>query len=188
MVTMRIERPHEYVGKEVVDANGNTIGVIDKTWKSWNTEYPGYFFGIIPYDNTKDAWFRGTSKLIPIYSDYIKETTNFVTLNKTLDQLSRFWNKAVPCGETTCPVDDLIERGIYDKDHSRVGTFFSWVETDGYYKQYGCFVDPYLCDTWNLPHNTIMPMPTEYIEMVKDTITLNRTFDELKQYWQKQRY
>ncbi|MDG6229382.1 MAG: hypothetical protein QCH96_05400 [Candidatus Thermoplasmatota archaeon] len=185
---MRVDKPYEYAGKEVVDVNGNTIGTIDKIWKSWNTEYPGYFFGIIPHISIRDTWFRGTNKLIPIYSDYIKEATHHLTLNKTLDQLAHFWNKTVPCGKTRYPIDDLVERGIYDKDHSRVGTLFSWVETEGAYKQYGCFVDPYLCDTWDLPHTTMMPMPFEYIEMVKETITLNKTCDELKEYWQKQKY
>ena len=37
---MKIENPTELVGKEVVDTNGNTIGWIDKTWNSWNQEYP----------------------------------------------------------------------------------------------------------------------------------------------------
>jgi hypothetical protein len=30
-----------------------------------------------------------------------------------------------------------------------------------------------------------MPMPIDSITNVKDTIVLNKTLDELKQYWQK---
>ena len=180
---MKIQNAYELVGKEVFDSNGNSVGRIYKTWKSWNDEYPGWFFGIRPNENTKDTWFRGTNKLIPIYSDYIRDWQDNVTLNKTTEQLGRFWHKAVPCGHTTCPTDELVEKPIYDKNHSRVGTFYAWVESDGTYKNYGCFVDPYLCDTWHMPYNTMMPFPTNYIYDVKDTITLDKTLDELKAYW-----
>jgi len=180
---MKINNPYDLVGKEVYDCNGNTIGRVDKYWKSWNDEYPGYFFGIRPNENTKDTWFRGTHKLVPIYSDYVKDFGEHITLNKTTEQLGRFWNKAVPCGTTTCPTDQLVDKPIYDKNHSRVGTFFAWVESDGTYKNYGCMVDPFLTDSWNVPNNTMMPMPTNYIYDVKDTITLDKTLDELKDYW-----
>ncbi len=182
---MKVNNPHELVGKEVFDSNGNTIGTIDKYWNSWNTEYPGYFFGIRPTESVRDTWFRGTFKLIPIYSDYIKEWTGQVTLNKTMEELGKFWNKAVPCGTTTCPTDQLVDKPIYDKNYSRVGTFYGWVESDGTYKHYGCFVDPFICENWKVPFNTIMPMPTNFIEDVKETIHLDKTLDELREYWQK---
>jgi sporulation protein YlmC with PRC-barrel domain len=183
---MKVQNPQELVGKEVFDTNGNTVGRVDKYWKSWNDEYPGYFFGIRPNENTKDTWFRGTNKLVPIYSDYIKDCGDQITLNKTTEQLGRFWNKAVPCGNTTCPTDQLVDKPIYDKNHSRVGTFYGWVESDGTYKHYGMFVDPYICDTWHMPYNTMMPMPTNFIQEVKDTITLDKTLDELRDYWKNQ--
>ena len=182
---MKINKPNELIGKEVHDLNGNTIGIIDKWWNSWNMEYPGYFFGIRPTENTKDAWFRGTTKLIPVYSDYVKDWGEYITLNKTVDQLSKFWNKIIPCGTTTCPTDQLVDMPIFDKDHSRVGTFYGWIESDGTYKQYGCFVDPYLCETWKLPFNTLMPMPIDSITNVSDTITLDKSLQELKDYWQQ---
>ncbi len=182
---MKINNPQEFIGKEVTDVNGNTMGYIDKWWNSWNTDYPGYFFGVRPTENSRDTWFRGTSKLIPIYSDYVKEFTHHITLNKTLEDFSRFWNKAFPCGQTTCTTDEITDKTVYDKNHSRVGTFYGWVESDGTFKNYGCFVDPYICDTWKVPHNIIMPMPIDSITNVKDTILLNKTLDELKQYWQK---
>ncbi len=182
---MNVNNPHELVGKEVFDTNGNTIGTIDKAWNSWNNEYPGHFFGIRPNENTRDTWFRGTAKLIPIYSDYIREISERVTLNKTIDELGRFWNKTVPCGHTTYPTDKLIDMPIYDKDYSRVGTFYTWVESDGTYKNYGVLVDPFICDTWKVPHNTLMPLPTNYITDVKDTICLDKTLDDLKKYWKQ---
>jgi sporulation protein YlmC with PRC-barrel domain len=183
---MKINNPYELVGKEVVDQNGQTIGWVDKTWNSWNQDYPGWFFGIKPNDNTRDTYLRGTYKLYPIYSDYIREVTDRVTLNKTMDDLCRYWIKTVNCGPTTCPTDQLVEMPVYDRNHSRVGTFFSWVESGGSYQSYGCLVDPYLCETWKLPNNTLMPIPTNYITYVKDTITLDKTLDELKEYWQQQ--
>jgi sporulation protein YlmC with PRC-barrel domain len=184
---MKIDNPHELVEKEVVDTHGNTIGWIDKYWNSWNQDYPGHFFGIRPNENTRGTWFRGTTKLIPIYSDYIREVADRITLNKTTEELGKFWNKTVYCGPFTCPTDTLVERPVFDKNHSRVGTFNSWVETDGTYKHYGVFVDPFLCDTWKIPPNTIMPMPTDYINTVQDTIYLDKTLDELREYW-KQHY
>ncbi len=182
---MKVNNAYELVGKEVFDTNGSTIGTIDKWWNSWNQEYPGYFFGIKPNDNTRDTWFRGTNKLIPIYSDYIRDVTEHVTLNKTTEELGRFWNKTIPCGPKTCPTDELIDMPIYDRNHSRVGTFYTWVESDGTYKNYGCFVDPFLCETWKVPYNTLMPVPTHYITNVTDTIWLDKTLDELKEYWKQ---
>lgn len=182
---MKITNPRYLVGKQVFDCNGNTIGTIDKAWRSWDEKHPGWFFGIRPYENVRDAWFRGTTKLVPIYSGYIKGVSESVTLNKSMDQLALLWNKAVPCGVTTWPTDDLIERAVYDKEYSRVGVFFSWVETDNGYQYYGCFIDPYLCDVWKLPHNTLFPLPPDSIHLLKDTITLNRSLDELKKIWQK---
>jgi len=51
-------------------------------------------------------------------------------------------------------MDDLIEKPVYDRNHSRVGIFYAWVESNGTFKNYGCFVDPYLCDNWKMPFNT----------------------------------
>ena len=184
---MKVSKPHELVGKEVVDTNGNTIGWIDKTWNSWNKDYPGWFFGIKPNENTRNTCFRGTYKLYPIYSDYIREVGECVTLNKTMDELCRYWNKTVHCGETTCPTDQLVEMSVYDKNYSRVGTFQSFVASDGPSYQYGVLLDPYLYETWNLPYNTLMPIPTNYITHVKDTVYLDKTLDELRAYW-KQHY
>ena len=183
---MKVNNPHELVGKEVVDVNGNTVGTIDKTWNSWNQDYPGYFFGIKTYDNTRDTWFRGTCKLIPIYSDYIKHTDDRVYLNKTTEELGRFWNKAVHFGTTTCPTDELVEKPVYDRNHSKVGTFYTWTESDGTYKNYGVLLDPYLCDTWKMPYNTLWPIPPNFLATVTDTILLDKTLDELKGFWDQQ--
>ena len=186
---MDIQNPKELVGKMVCDANGNTIGTIDKFWKSWNQQHPGYFFGIRPDENTRYTYFRGTTKLIPIYSSYIREWRDQVYLNKTTDDLSKFWNKTVHFGQNvTWPMDELVEKPVYDKNHCRVGTFFGWVEQDGTYKQYGLFPDPYLCETWNYPYNTLMPMPFEFMADVKDTIWLNKTLDEVRSYWQQYQF
>lgn len=184
---MKVSNPQELVGKEVCDSSGNTVGWIDKTWKSWNDNYPGYFYGIKPNENARDTYFRGTRKLIPITSDYIKEVGQGVTLNRTMNELFRLWNKTVLCGPSTCPTDMLLDMPVFDKHHSKVGTLYAWVESDASSKYYGCFVDPYLSETWKIPHNTLMPIPTSYIKEVKDAITLDKTLDELRTYW-KQNY
>jgi hypothetical protein len=36
-----------------------------------------------------------------------------------------------------------------------------------------------------MPYNTMMPMPTNFIQDVNDTITLDKTLDELRNYWQQ---
>lgn len=182
---MKITNPHELVGKEVIDTNGKPVGWIDKTWNSWDQDYPGYFFGIKPNENIRDTWFRGTYKLFPIYSDYIREVKEHVMLNKTMDELSRFWNKTIPCGSTMCPTDQLVDMPVYDKNYSRVGTFYAFVVSEGPSYQYGLLLDPYLCETWKMPYNTLMPVPTNYITYVKDTVSLNKTLDELKNYWKQ---
>jgi sporulation protein YlmC with PRC-barrel domain len=182
---MNIKNPNELVGKEVVDTNGEMIGWIDKTWNSWSTEYPGHFFGIRPDECVKDTWFRGSHKLIPIYSDYIKEVGDKITLTKTVKDLFQYWNKSFHYGPLTWQTDELFEKPVYDRNYSRVGTFYTWVEYEGTVDTYGCFIDPYLCDIWKLPTNTILPIPTHYIHYVKDGITLDKTLDELKQFWKQ---
>jgi hypothetical protein len=184
---MKVYNPHELVGKEVCDANGNPIGWIDKTWNSWDQNWPGYIFGIKPNPNAKTYHFRGTQKLIPIYNDFIREVGDRVTLNRTLNELSCLWNKTVPCGQTNCPTDKIVDMPVFDKHNSRVGTLYAWLDTNCNYQTYGCFVDPYLCQKWNLPTNTLMPIPTQYLTQVTDTVTLDKSLDELRQYWQQHR-
>ena len=183
---MKVQNPHELVGKEVVDQNGHTLGWIDKTWNSWNHDYPGWFFGIKANENSRNTWFRGSFKLFPIYSDFIRDVGDQVTLNKTMDELSRYWTKTVPCGNTTCPTDQLVEMPVFDKNYSRVGTCFTFIGSEGSQIQYGCLLDPYLCETWNMPYNTLMPIPSTYISYVKDTVCLDKTLDELREYWKQQ--
>ena len=187
---MNIQNPNELVGKTVCDTNGNTIGIIDKTWKSWNNQFPGYFFGVRLDDNVRATWFRGTTKLIPIYSEYIREYSQQVYLNFVTEELVRFWNKTVNCGvpHQCWPMDELVEKPVYDKEYHRMGTFFSWVEQGGTYKEYGMFLDPYLCVQWHLPNDTLMPVPTDFLGDIKDTIQLNRTIDEMRTYWQQQNF
>ena len=183
---MKVYNPHDLVGKEVCDANGTPVGWIDKTWNSWDQNCPGYFFGIKPNPNARTCNFRGTYKLIPIYNDYIRDVGDRVTLNRTLNELSQFWNKTVPCGQITCPTDKLVEMPVFDKYNSRVGTLYPWIDTQGTFQTtYACFVDPYLCQKWNLPTNTLMPIPTQYLTQITDTVTLDKSLDELRQYWQQ---
>jgi hypothetical protein len=180
---VKINNPHELIGREVIDANGNIIGRIDKTWNSWNIDYPGYFFGVKTNENVRDTYFRGTYKLVPIYGDFIQDVTDHIKLNKTTDDLCKYWNKTIPCGHTTYPIEELVEMPVFDKEHSRIGTFCSFVESDGMFKNFGIWLDPYLCESWNVPYNTMMPIETNYITYVKDTITLDKTINELKDYW-----
>jgi sporulation protein YlmC with PRC-barrel domain len=182
---MKVSNPCELVEKEVLDANGNTIGRIDKMWNSWNQKHPGSFFGIRPYEHARDSWFRGTYKLIPIYSGYIKDVGKYIILNKTIDELCCSWNKTVQCGTAIYPVDELLDKPVYDKNHSRLGNTLALVESDGLSRNYGVLIDPYLCDIWKVPYNTLLPISTKYITCVKDTIKLVKTLDEIKKYWEK---
>ena len=181
---MKIEKPESIVGKEVFDANGKLFGFVDKMWNSWNKKHPGIFFGVVPNRFIKDACFRGTQKLIPIYSDLIRDVGDSITLNKTIDEIYHFWNMTVNCGLISCPSDELLDVAVYDKDYSRVGTFYTTVDGKKGYKKYGILLDPYLCDLWNAPHNTLMPIPVKYISSLNETIRLTKTLDELKQYWE----
>ncbi|MEF8847921.1 MAG: hypothetical protein V5A68_02165 [Candidatus Thermoplasmatota archaeon] len=62
----------------------------------------------------------------------------------TIYDLNSFWNKMIPCGTVNCPTDTFVEKPVYDRNHSRVGTFFTWFETDCRYQHYELFVDPFL--------------------------------------------
>ncbi len=179
---MQITRPEELIGKEVYDDQGSALGILDKYWKSWDRQQIEWFFGIRPYDNVRDAWFRGTTKLFPIHSSYIKDIGEVVTLKKGMDDLSHEWKKVVSFEHTSWPTDDLMERGIYDRCGSRVGVFFAWTEHNNNHS-YGCFIDPYLSEKWHYALNVILPIKTEYFYDVTDSITLNTTIDELKKFW-----
>lgn len=181
---MKIENPKALFCKEVHDMYGKVIGKIDKIWKSWNEDYPGYFFGVKINKNTRETYFRGTYKLIPIYSDYIREVmSKYVTLNKTIDDLSHLWNKTIQCSHSSYPLDQLFDMSVYDKNQSRIGTFCSFVEIDGMMMHFGLLLDPYLYESWKVPFNTTLPIETSFITYVKDTIKLDKTLDELKTYW-----
>ena len=184
---MKICNSHELIGKEVFDANGRAVGWVDKTWNSWNNDYPGYFFGIKMNDYVRNTYFRGGNKLIPVYNDYIRNVDNTVTLTKTMDDLCRYWTRTIPCGPTTYPVDELIEKPVYDKFHSRVGTFTTDVECNGQINNFGVLLDPYICETCQLPYNTMFPVEPWHITTAKSTITLDQALNELKEYWQRTR-
>ena len=181
---MKIWNAHELIGKEVFDATGRPIGWVDKTWKSWNQYNPGYFFGIKMNDYTRDNYFRGVNKLYPVYNDFIQTVSDRVTLTKTMDDLCRYWTKTVSCGNATCSVDELIEMPVYDKYHSRVGTFTGYVD-NGQINNFGVLLDPYICETWNLPYNTTYPIEPWHISTKKNTVTLDQALHELKEYWQR---
>ncbi len=176
---MKIWNSHELIGKEVFDANGKAVGWVDKTWNSWNNDYPGYFFGIKMNEYARNTYFRGGNKLIPVYNDYIRNVDNTVTLTKTMDDLCEYWNKTITCGSTTYPVDELIEMPVYDKFHSRIGTFTTYVECSGQINNFGILLDPYICETFQLPYNTTYPVEPCHITNAKSTITFPSQFYSL---------
>jgi sporulation protein YlmC with PRC-barrel domain len=180
---MKTMKPDELIGKEVYDYQGNAIGVFDRYWGSWKSKDNEYFFGIRPYESIRDAWFRGTNKLIPISSSYIKDVSDTVTLKKAMTELSHEWRRTITVGAITWPSDDLMEKGIYDKNGSRVGVFFSWSYDQKSTTSYGCFIDPYLAEQWKYDYNTILPLKKDYFYYVTDSITLNASVIELKKYW-----
>ncbi len=67
-----------------------------------------------------------------------------------------------------------------------------WIslETHGFMlkiNNFGVLLDPYICETGNLPHNTTYPIEPMHITNAKNTITLDQTLAELKEYWQRTR-
>jgi hypothetical protein len=79
----------------------------------------------------------------------------------------------------------LLDKSVYDKNHSRVGFFYSLIGNSKKSRKYGILVDPYLRDIWKAPKNTLMPIPSSFIINITDTINLDKTLDELKIYWTK---
>ncbi len=179
---MQIVKPDELIGKEVYDDQGTAVGVLDKYWTSWNQQEIGWFFGIRSYENVRDAWFRGTMKLFPIHSGYIKKIGETVTLKRRMDELSQEWKRVISFKQTSWPTDYLMERGIYDKEGSRVGIFFAWAKYNNTY-QYGCFIDPYLLEKWHYAFNIILPLKVDYFYHIANSITLNTTIEDLKKVW-----
>ena len=185
---MKINKPLELFNKEVYDKNGAAIGFIDKIWKSWNQDNPGYFLGIRTNDNAKNRYFRGSNKLVPIHGEYIDYIREHIRLNITLDYLYHFWNKTFRCGNALCSTNDLIEKTVYDKKQSRIGVFFTTLENPGPSSHFGIYIDPYLCESWNSLNNTLMPIPSNFITRIEDTITVDKTVEELKNYWKEHFY
>ena len=52
-----------------------------------------------------------------------------------MEELRCFWNKTIQCGIKVYPTEELLEKSVYDKNHSRVGTFFASVENNGLTKK-----------------------------------------------------
>jgi hypothetical protein len=61
------------------------------------------------------------------------------------------------------------------------------VEYNGQINTFGVLLDPYICETWQLPHNTTFPVEPMHICNAKNTICLDQALHELKEYWQKTR-
>ena len=184
---MQITKPCELVGKEIYDNQGTLMGRVDKCWSSWNDRKPGWFFGIRTYENVRDTYFRGTEKLIPIESSYIKEVKDVIYLDTVVDELSQYWKDVVNINGYSWPIDWLMEQGIYDKKGSRIGSFFGWVKTKKNYQYYGCLIDPYLSEKENYGKQQLLPIKPAYLAYCSDSVRLNVTLDELKQYWKKQK-
>ena len=182
---MRIAKPYGLLEKEVYDRDGKAIGIIDKVWNSWNELNPGPFFGVKLNQIVKSTYFRGTNKLITIYGNNISQIDNHVKISKSIDELYCNWNKIIHCGFSICTTDELLEKPVYDKNNSRLGTFFSSVENYGPSKHLGIYIDPYLSEKWKTPQNTLMPIPSNIISYVEETITLDKTIEDLKIYWKE---
>ncbi|MFO8077372.1 MAG: hypothetical protein R6U21_01835 [Thermoplasmatota archaeon] len=183
---MQITKPFELVGKEIYDKQGLIIGRVDKYWSSWNKNNPGWFFGIRPYENVRDTWFRGTEKLIPIASSYIKDVGEVIYLDTIIDELSSYWKDVVNIKGYSWPLDWLMEQGIYDKTGSRIGTLFGWVKSENAYQYYGCLIDPYLSEVKKYAAQSVFPIKPGFIDHFSDSVRLNVSLDELKKYWNKQ--
>lgn len=168
-----------YIGKQVYDSNGILIGVVDKVWKRWNKNKKS--LGVKIHENIRDTMFRGTTKLIPIPEEILQKNTEVITLNKTVDYLSKLWIQTVI--HNLASNDEMIEKVVYDKNLSRIGVISSWIESKGELKQYECILDPYICDKYNLSYNILYPIPLEYLNYMRDTIMLNKTFNQLKKLW-----
>lgn len=183
---MKITKPIELIGKEIYDKQGKIIGQVDKYWSSWNKTNPGWFFGIRAYENVRDTWFRGTEKLIPIASSHIKEVGDVIYLDTVIDELSRYWKDVVNIKGYSWPLDWMMEKGIYDKAGSRIGTMVGWVKSKKAYEYYGCLIDPYLSEKEKYTTQSVFPIKPGFIDHFSDSVRLNVTFDELKQFWKTQ--
>lgn len=183
---MNSAKPFNLVGKEIYDGKGTIIGRVDKYWSSWNKKNPGFFLGIRPYENVRDTWFRGTEKLIPITSSYIQKVDGVIYLDTIIDELSKYWKGVVTIKGYSWPLDWLMEQGIYDKKGSRIGTLFGWVKNKKTYQYYGCLIDPYLSEKEKYGAQSVLPIKPDFIDHFSDSVRLNVSLDELKQYWKKQ--
>lgn len=179
---MQISNPRDIIGKEVFDDQGAAVGTLDKYWRSWNKQDIGWFFGIRPYENVRDKWLRGTTKLFPINSSYIAKIGDTITLKKGMQDLSQEWKQMVCFKQTSWPTDYLMEMGVYDKCGSRVGNFLTWVKFNGKY-EYGCLIDPYLSEKWHYDYKLILPLKVEFLNYIRDSIRLTASLDDLKNYW-----
>ncbi len=175
-------RKMDLIGREVYDPTGVLIGVVDKIWK---IKDGSECIGVRGYENIRDTWFRGTTKLIPITLDKIKDAGDSIIVKDRLEELSKKWRRVAPCGETNWPIDDLIERVICDKDNRRIGILLGWLEDKNGLKQYSCLLDPFICEEFDLPFDTLHPIPIKSLQLIRDTIKLNETLDNLINTWRK---
>lgn len=180
---MEIRKPEEIKGKTVYDKNNNKVGNIDETWHGWKN-FTG-FFTVTPDSATRENYFPESTKPLPIHNQHISNITENVTLNKTIDELSRFWNSEIRCGSTTCKPWDVMDKPVYDRNDTKLGTLDICVEESGKCSTFGLRPDPSITTDLDLgmPTMGLLPLEPSHVSNVTDTITLNKTRDELINYW-----
>jgi len=183
---MEIRNPEEIKGKIVYDRNNNKLGTVEEAWHGWKN-FTG-FFTVRPDSTVRGDYFHGSDKPLPLHNNHISNITENITLNKTIEELSRFWNLEIRCGPRTCRPWDVMDKPVCDRNGTKLGVLCTCVEEAGRCSAFGMRPDPSITTELGISTTALLPVEPSYVSNVTDTITLNKTRDELIDYWRNTIY
>jgi len=176
--------PEGVKGKIVYDRNNVEIGAVDQYWIGW--EEIGYVFGVKLKPKIATKYVKSSTKLMPVHYEDIANVAENVNLNKTIDELSAFWNQNVIAGENTYPAIEFWQKPVCDSENTKIGTIYASVRTTPkMLKLFGLCLEPEISEKYAKGTTNLMPINTEHILRMEETVFLNKTVAEISRYWRE---
>jgi len=176
--------PEKVNGKIVYDRNNTEIGRVDQYWTGW--EEIGYVFGVKLKPEIATKYVKGSTKLMPLHYEDIANVAENVKLNRTIVELSAFWNQNVVAGENTYPAIEFWQKPVHDSGNTKIGTIYTSVRaTPRTLKLFGLCLEHGISEKYAKGATNLMPINTEHISRVEENVFLNKTVAEISKYWEK---
>ncbi|MBU2496190.1 MAG: hypothetical protein KJ935_06825 [Candidatus Omnitrophica bacterium] len=177
-------KPEKVNGKAVYDRDNTKIGTMDKYWAGWKEL--DYVFGIKLEPVISARYVKGITKLMPVQHGDIATVTENVSLNKTVEELSEFWNQEVVAGGGVYSATDFWQKHVCDSENTKIGTIHTTVRaTPRGLKLFGLCLEPVISEKYAEGATNLVPINAEHISKVEENVFLNKTIGEISRYWKK---